>query len=274
MKCISASMVQGFVAAIIALGSSGAQAISPEESDPEKIVEAASKGRRLAHAKSQISMTIRSDDGTQRRELTVWTLSDGNMQKSRTIIESPADLRGTAFLGFDYLDKGKRDEQWIYLPKLRKVSRIPSSGRGESFAGSDFSYSDMASPVPDDYRFRMVAQEESVDGDTCWVIEGLPANDRVAENTGYERVVFWLSKEKLIVLRAKLQKRAEPQVKYLRVDDVRHLDSGWAPFVVQMRTLEGKRVVSETRLQVERLDTSGDSINPGDLTVQRLESGR
>ena len=51
---------------------------------------------------------------------------------------SPADVKDTAFLTYDYDDPNKDDDQWLYLPALKKVKRIPTSDKSSSFMGSDF----------------------------------------------------------------------------------------------------------------------------------------
>jgi hypothetical protein len=57
--------------------------------------------------------------------------------------KSPSDVKNTAFLTYDYDDASKDDDQWLYLPALKKVKRIPSADKSGSFMGSDFSYYDM-----------------------------------------------------------------------------------------------------------------------------------
>ncbi len=125
--------------------------------------------------------------------------------EKRTILfyTAPANVRGTGFLTFDYPDTAEEDDQWLYLPALRKVRRIPASNRGDSFLGTDFSYEEIKSDNKvglQDYQFRVTGQEE-VNGATCYVVEGTAANAEIASELGYSKAVWridpsiWISRK-------------------------------------------------------------------------------
>ena len=52
--------------------------------------------------------------------------------------DSPKDVKGTATLTFTH--KLDPDDQWLYLPALKRVKRITSDNRSGSFVGSEFAY--------------------------------------------------------------------------------------------------------------------------------------
>ena len=66
-------------------------------------------------------------------------------EEKRTVLfyQSPTNVRGTGFLTYDYPNADTDDDQWLYLPALRKVRRISSSDRGDYFLGTDFTYEDI-----------------------------------------------------------------------------------------------------------------------------------
>lgn len=125
--------------------------------------------------------------------------------EKRTILfyTAPANVRGTGFLTYDYADSALEDDQWLYLPALRKVRRIPASNRGDYFLGTDFSYEEIKSENKvglQDYRFRTIGQEE-VDGVLCHLVEGTAVNAEIAKELGYSKAVWridpaiWVSRK-------------------------------------------------------------------------------
>jgi len=68
---------------------------------------------------------------------------DGFEEKSVIFFLSPPDIRKTAFLNWSYADINKDDDQWLYLPALKKVKRIASDNKDDYFMGTDLTYDDM-----------------------------------------------------------------------------------------------------------------------------------
>lgn len=115
-------------------------------------------------------------------------------EEKRTIIfyTEPTNIRGTGFLTFDYPDPGVDDDQWLYLPALRKVRRISASDRGDYFLGTDFTYEEVKKEQKvelSDYDF-VRKGEETLDGVATLVVEGVPVSDEIAKELGYSRVVW------------------------------------------------------------------------------------
>src|SRR5205823_6189000 len=55
---------------------------------------------------------------------------------------SPADLQGTAALGYRFKDPTKRDLSWAYVPALRRVRAVSPANRSDGSLGSDMSQDD------------------------------------------------------------------------------------------------------------------------------------
>jgi outer membrane lipoprotein-sorting protein len=99
------------------------------------------------------------------------------------------------FLSFSYPDKD--DDQWLYLPELKRVRQITANTRKQSFQGSDFSYQDLE--LFDDIRdwtekdatTKLVREGEVVDGVPCAVIELTPQG----KDLDYSRFVLWLDRK-------------------------------------------------------------------------------
>ncbi len=63
--------------------------------------------------------------------------------KTMIIFDHPRDVKGTAFLTFSNILEP--DDQWLYLPSLKRVKRISSKNKSGPFVGSEFAYEDISS---------------------------------------------------------------------------------------------------------------------------------
>ena len=106
-------------------------------------------------SKMDMTMTLESKKGEKReRTLSAFTKREGeNKSKSIIFFNSPSDVKGTSFLV--WTDKNKQDKQWLYLPALQRVRQISSSGKGESFMGTEFTFFDMGSQDINDYTYTL-----------------------------------------------------------------------------------------------------------------------
>ena len=199
---------------------------------PREIMEKVTMTRKLDGSEAVVKMTIVGDKGqTREREITMATkLYDGGKTEKRIYrFLSPADVQGTSILVFDY--ESKADDVWIFLPALRKTRRIVSSQNTQSFMGSEFSYGDLNIPALDDFTYAL-AKEESCGpssgngnaNDACWVIDVLPKNKDTADSDGYSKKTYWVSKEKMAVVRGLYYDKDGKLLKELIAGDIKLLD--------------------------------------------------
>ncbi|HHS92136.1 MAG TPA: outer membrane lipoprotein-sorting protein, partial [Campylobacterales bacterium] len=134
-------------------------------------------------------MVLIDKNGNERtRDLKSYAKDFGEDEHRTLFFKSPSDVKNTAFLTYDYDDSAKDDDQWLYLPALKKVKRIPSADKSSSFMGSDFSYFDMTDRDLEDYDFRLL-KETKVYGHDAWMIESTPRNQKVIDESGYEKSI-------------------------------------------------------------------------------------
>ena len=248
-------------------------ALPPDTKDPRAIMRAAFENRGGQRGRSKMKMTIRDKAGTRERVMINKSLRFEAGRKSLILIEAPADVRGTGFLSIDY-DKGERaDEQWLYLPRLRRTARVPASGKSDSFVGSDFSYADLSQQDPEQFELKLIGESSKVGDDDCWQIEVLPRTPRIAEENGYTKSHIWISKSKLIPLQFKAWTTTEGKTKYFKATDVRQIDGLWTPHRMQMRTLKGSELESETIIEVSEVANAATDVSDDEFTQQRLERG-
>jgi outer membrane lipoprotein-sorting protein len=133
----------------------------------------------------------------------------GDGDKSLTIFDSPKDVKGTAFL--NYTHKEGDDEQWLYLPALKRVKRISSRNKSGSFMGSEFSYEDIVSQEVEKYTYRWI-RDETYESNDCFVSERYPVDQK---NSGYSRQLTWLDKEEYRVWKVEYYDRKNAHLKTL-----------------------------------------------------------
>lgn len=151
---------------------------------------AAEKDEGWKSVQSELVMTLVSNEGKiSIRRITsqsLEVLDDGD--KTLLIFEEPKDIQGTTFLSYSH--PLKADEQWIFLPALKRVKRISSSNKSGPFMGSEFSYEDISSQEVDKYAYKYI-KDEIVNGRDSFVIERYPKY----QDSGYARQMVWLDKK-------------------------------------------------------------------------------
>ena len=166
-----------------------------------------------------LTMTLIDAKGRERvRSIKQLSASFGAMDKKIMQFQDPSDVRGTSFMNWSYAEAGKGDDQWIYLPALKRVKRISSDGRGDSFMGSDFSYDDLAERHPNEDSHKIIGSE-TIAGEECWIIESSPMD----KNYSYSRVVSWVSKNKQLGYRRDYYDKGGTLLKTLTIHKVEEI---------------------------------------------------
>ncbi len=181
---------------------------------------------------SIMKMTLINKNGRKRvRELESFSKDDGKDRKAVMIFRAPADVKGTAFLSWDYDDPAKEDDKWLYLPALRKVRRISGASRNEYFMGSDFTYDDMGDRNVDEDTHTLLG-EEDIDGHTCWKVESIPVNPEDM----YTRKIFWVDQQNHLVLKGEYYDK-DGLLKNYRTLAVKQQDGIWAVLSSEMNNV-------------------------------------
>lgn len=165
--------------------------------------------------------------------------------------DSPASVKGTAYLAHDYVDDARDDDSWLYLPAMRRTKRVTGGGEADSFMGSDFSYADIDGIELGDWEYTMAESSVDVDGFDCWVLDAIPRADRHAQvvaETGYSKRRVWVRKDNFYVVRAELTLEKNKRTKYLKVEGLYQLDTFWVAKQIRMVTTKGGEVLHESRM--------------------------
>ena len=173
-------------------------------------------------AKSEMVMTLINANG-QARERTMKSLvleKDGG-DKSLMEFLTPADVKGTKFLSYEHADKD--DDQWLYLPALKRVKRIASKNKSGSFMGSEFAYEDLTAFNIDKYNYSGDAEEVTVDGKKMFKSERIPNS----KNSGYTKQVSWTTTDTFLTMKVEYYDRKKELLKTATFEDYKKIGGVW-----------------------------------------------
>ncbi|MCH9696196.1 MAG: outer membrane lipoprotein-sorting protein [Gammaproteobacteria bacterium] len=180
--------------------------------------------RGFGDSEVELEMVLRNAAGREsRRTLKIATLEiadEGVGDKSLVVFDDPNDIKGTALLSHaNILDP---DDQWLFLPALKRVKRISSANKSGPFVGSEFAFEDFTALELNKYDYTYL-REEDYEGMATDVIERTPRYD----NSGYTRQVSWVDKDVHQVRKVEFYDRRGDLLKTLELKDYRSYDGIW-----------------------------------------------
>ncbi len=224
----------------------------------KQIMDRSFEATKLKGSEAVSTMTIIDSKGRDRvRRIAQVTklYNSGDTEKKLIRFLSPADVKGTGLLTFDY--KVKDDDMWLYMPALRKTRRIISSEKGKSFMGSEFSYSDTSPPNLDDFNYKKLGEADA-NGTLCWKIEMLPINDDIADENGFSKKISFISKEDFVLRKAVYYDLDGELLKDLDVKEIRELDIKNHKYRLIHMIMENKQNNRKSILIVDKIQFSPD----------------
>jgi hypothetical protein len=213
------------------------------------------------------------DKNGNRRERTIRAMRRDIGEDTHSIMFflSPADVKDTGFLTYDYDDDARDDDQWLYLPALKKTKRIASSDKSGSFMGSDFTYADMTDRKLDYYDYSLM-KETDVDGVSVWQVESIPNTEKEIDETGYTKSIVFVRKDNHVVIRAVNWVKKGKRLKYFDVKKLEQIDGIWVPTEMHMTTKKGKNTLHKTVIKAHDVRFNQD-LGEDTFTVRKLEKG-
>lgn len=193
-------------------------------------------------------------------------------KQSILFYESPSNVKDTAFLTWDYPNPEVDDDQWLYLPAVRKVRRISSSDRGDYFLGTDFTYEDIKLEgrlEPADYNYTLVG-EEALDGVATLKLQSEPKSDEIAKELGYGRTEFWVDVSNWIVIKANYWDTKGEPLKSLTVSDTRLVNGIWTRHQLEV---QNHKTGHSTKFLFSDVDYNSP-VDDGLFTQRSLARGR
>ncbi len=173
----------------ISLSAVSSFALTAQEKGLEISQQIKQRDRGWVDNSADMLMVLKNQQGQSSiREVKIKTLeqlNDGD--KSLTNFNMPKDVKGTSFLSYSH--PVKSDDQWLYLPALKRIKRISSSNKSGPFMGSEFAFEDISSFEVPKYSYTYL-KDELLNGQDTFVVE----QDPVDKNSGYTRRVVWVDK--------------------------------------------------------------------------------
>ena len=240
---------------------------SPEEKGLAIALEADRRDAGFQDSTASMRMILRNRYGQESiRELRYRTLEvENDGDKSLMIFDSPKDVKGTALLNYSH--KVGDDDQWLYLPALKRVKRISSSNKSGSFMGSEFSYEDIASREVEKYTYKWL-RDEPCDALACHVVERYPVD---LDNSGYSRQLVQLDQDEYRTWKVEYYDRKNALLKTLTFSGYqKYNDSFWRP---DQMLMVNHQTGKNTELQFSNY-RFGVGLKPDDFSQNSLKRAR
>ena len=226
-RCLQGASLSAWLLALACCCLSHAHALAQGETAEDKGLriarEASARDDGFGDFTAGMTMVLRDRHGRESvRRMRFKVLEvRGDGDKSLFVFDEPPDVRGTALLTHAHVNTP--DDQWLYLPALKRVKRINAARRSGSFMGSEFSYEDMSSHEVDEYTYKYL-RDEPCGELTCTVIEQAPLDKK----SGYSRKLVWQDTGELRTWKVELYDRRGSHLKTLTLADYRqYLDRYW-----------------------------------------------
>jgi outer membrane lipoprotein-sorting protein len=218
-----------------------------------------------------MTMILVDKNGKKRvRQIKTFSKDKGEDEQNIMFFKTPADVKDTSFLTYDYADSSKDDDQWLYLPALKKVKRIPSSDKSSAFMGSDFSYYDMSDTDVDDFTYKIL-KHVKVRGHDTTMVESIPKTQEVIDESGYRKIIALVREDIDMVVRS-IGFLKNGKKKYLDITKMHKEDGIWVIDEMTMTTKKGKNMVHKTILNMNNIQVNPE-VSDDMFTTRRLEKG-
>lgn len=217
-----------------------AQAQSAEEKGLEIAIAADKRDSGWGSMRAQMEMILENRAGkTSTRRIESRQLEvEGDGDKSLSLFKEPRDVSGTAMLTFTHgLDA---DDQWLYLPALKRVKRISSKNQSGPFMGSEFAFEDLGSQEVEKYAYKYLREEACGEDMQCYVSERTPEY----ENSGYTKQITWIDQAEYRPIKIEYYDRKNSLLKTLDFSGYKEYKGYWRADQYRMENHQtGKKTI-------------------------------
>jgi len=266
MTSFTSLVLTPFVSIALVLSSTLAVAQTSQEKGLDIAKSVKERDLGWGNSESNLVMTLRTKSGQeivrQMRSKSLEVVGDGD--KALTIFDTPKDVKGTAFLSHSHTVDS--DDQWIFLPAVKRVKRIASRNKSGPFLGSEFAFEDLSSFEIEKFTFDYL-RDENYEGQDMFVVEMVPTD----KYSGYKRTIAWIDKEHYRVFKIDFYDRRNTLLKTLTTKDHKlYKDKYWRSskqFMVNHKN--GK----STDIEIKNL-TFDVGLSDNDFNENRLQRAR
>ncbi len=234
MMILSRTSILAVVGAVAATAPAVA---GPAEEKGLQLVVAADKaneGFGTEKATMTLDLINAHGDVTQRKMRMEIMEGTGDGDRAILVFDWPADVKGTKLLTFTH--KRGDDDQWLYLPAIKRVKRIASNNKSGSFMGSEFAYEDLSAPEVEKFNYKYLA-DVTEGGRAAYHLERYP----VDKNSGYKRQVLWMDKEYHSPLKVEYYDRKNELLKIAQFKGYKKTGKWWRWDMIAVENVQTKK---------------------------------
>lgn len=224
------------IGALALLWSTAAQAEDPVAKGLHLAQEADRINSGYVGEKSTMTMELINAHGDVTKRKMTMEISEGTTDgdRSRSVFDWPADVKGTKMLTWTH--KKGDDDQWLYLPAVKRTKRISSNNKSGSFMGSEFAYEDLGSIEVEKFTYKYL-DEPTLGGRPCYRVERFP----VDKNSGYKRQVVWMDKEYSNPLKIEYFDRKDELLKIALFEGYKKFGKHWRMGSIKVENVQTKK---------------------------------
>jgi len=187
-------------------------------------------------ASSKMQMTLINARGQEKtRTMKMQVLEGKDEDKSLMEFLTPADVKGTKFLSYEHIDKD--DDQWMYLPALKRVKRISSKNKSGAFMGSEFSYEDLSAFNVKKYSYTDKLDEVTLDGIAMYMGESKP----VSKYSGYTKLITWMDAKTFLIHKVEYYDRKKKLLKTAYFENYKHYGDVYRIGKITMKNIQNDK---------------------------------
>lgn len=175
---------------------------------------------------------INSNHEQSIRTMRIKILEKKGGDKSLIEFLTPNDVKGTKFLSYEHIDKD--DDQWLYIPSLKRVKRIASRNKSGSFMASEFSYEDLSAFNMHKYRYQGSAKEGELDGKKVLIMQRVPK----LKSSGYSKIVSYVDQENFLLLKSEYFDKKGKLLKVSKTSDYIKIEGLWRVGKIEMKNVQ------------------------------------
>jgi hypothetical protein len=194
-----------------------------------------------------------------------------DQKKTVIFYTDPTNVRGTAFLTFDYFDEAKEDDQWLYLPALRRVRRISASDRGDYFLGTDLTYEEIKKEGKYDlseYNTEFLGSVEE-EGRTLLKVKLTPKTDTLQAELGYSRLITYIDPDIWISRKIEYWDTNGNSLKTINNTHIKQINGYWTVTEIAVKNHKTKHSTKMTFFNIDYKTAIRDNM----FTQQQLRRG-
>jgi hypothetical protein len=245
------------IAAVLLFADLSAQEIADKAKDKNNTI-----GFDDAVAEVVLKVTTKSKE-VRLRQMVIKSKREQGLSKSIVRFMAPPDVAGAAFLAVE--NKGRDNDQFLFLPALGKTKRISASQRSQSFMGTDFSYGDFDAKYLSEANVQKLP-DETVDGASCFVLDSTPKDAQAGD---YGKAKVWVEKSSFMVRKVEFYDKQAALWKVLRVLKTKAIDGRT---VIAESVMEDVKKGSKTEVQLGKIDFKAKMVDD-EFTEKSLSRG-